>query len=531
MVITFPILIESMGDYPVIARSSRKASFTAVTTSPLFNCRKSKPASEAQVLFIGSPDDARRFLSSNKRAFALVLASDDSVIESLTDQADRFCAVNVGSCFDEAMATCQATVARYSQWQDAMKNALLNGGDYQNVLSLSEDILVNFVSISDSAFRLLAYTRGIPIDDPIANSLVAHGHHVQETIDLFRRNGIDRIWRKRAGLGVNRTSLTADGETLDYIFKMRGEYFTHVVMHCNNLPISHGLIDTFSILTDHLAYYVRQDWHTQHRIGPEYAKTLISLLSGKMRNSATAKEELRLAHIDDTARFRVYALSFKDELLTDKKQEMSYYLYRLLDLMPNEKAVAYDGRIVLLHEQGASNDSIDAQIAMFQNTYGGLCGASYIVDSIYDLPYAYEQACFALEACANSLSLDTAGLLEGTSGHIGHFEAYYPEFLLMSPKDNRLLAFCLKHSLTMRIKHDDEANGTDNLDILNAFLVGERKATSVSKLLHMHRNTLVYKMESMQKRYGLDLDDAHIRCALMTEYTLINASVVDAIDL
>ena len=531
MKITRNILIESLAGYEVLHQPTRKGVFNAVFTARGSGQLAHEIGKNSRALFIGHTEDAIGFLDRNPRAQAIVLVNKADEAEQLMNYPEKACVVLVGDEFDRALSTCEDTIARYSLWEDAMKNALLNDGDYQNILTLSEEILGNFVSISDSAFRLLAYTRNIPIDNPVAQALIEHGHHIQETVDLFKRNGLDKIWSKQNGLSVNRDSIVEATGTIDYVFKMRGEYFTHVVMHCNNRLISEGLIDAFSIMTEHLAYYVRRDWHTQQRVGPEYGKTLINLISGKLRNSATANEEIRLAHINDKARFRLYALSFKDEQLAEKNQGTSYFLYRLLDQIPEEKAVTYDGKVILFHELGLSDENLDAQIVTFQNAYGGICGVSGVVDSVYDVPFAYQQACYALKKCSSPETSMSLLPIAPRRNRICRFEDLYPEFLLMSHKDDRLVAFCLRHSTTMRIKRDDEANGTDNLITLHAYLAGERKATNVSKQLHMHRNTLVYKIESMQKRYNLDLESASKRQALIIEFALIDTIGIDLIGL
>lgn len=524
MQITLDILLEAIGSGTVLCKPKLKVRYSLVLWSldALQHCPSL--SQNEPVLFIGNLQDACAALNrdTNLHALAFIAESDSPDIENSVK--DRTCMLVVPYEVSHARGVCEAEVARYELWQDAMKTALLNDGDYQNILTCSEDLLGNFVSISDSAFRLLAYTKGIPIDDPIPCSLIEHGHHVPKTIERFRKRGLDKTWSKRSGLGIWHDSVTSYSETIDYVFKMHGEYFTHVVMHCNNRPISDGLVDTFSIMVDHMNHYVQRDWRARKRIGPEYGRTLVSLLAGKLYRSPTAEEELRLARIDKDAAYRVYAFSFDDEQPADNQQGISYYLYRLLDLMPDEKAVAYDGKVVLLHKQSeAGYRQFDAQVALFQNTYEGVCGVSNTVDSIFDIPFAYQQACHALK----QLEAQTLRLEGRTSGtpreRIVHFGLCYPDYLLLAPKDDRLLAFCLKNSITMHIKHDDEHTGTDNLGLLCAYLVGERKASTVCTQLHMHRNTLLYRIESMRKRYKFDLDDENVRRSILLEHALIRA--------
>ena len=52
---------------------------------------------------------------------------------------------------------------------------------------------------------------------------------------------------------------------------------------------------------------------------------------------------------------------------------------------------------------------------------------------------------------------------------------------------------------------EDEKNNTELYDTLKMYLLCENNVTMAAEKLHVHRNTLVYRLDKLQKYTGLDL--------------------------
>ena len=53
-----------------------------------------------------------------------------------------------------------------NEWYQSMQDAVIRQKSLQEIITLSEGIIGNFISISDSALTLVAYTKNITTDDP-----------------------------------------------------------------------------------------------------------------------------------------------------------------------------------------------------------------------------------------------------------------------------------------------------------------------------------------------------------------------------
>ena len=63
----------------------------------------------------------------------------------------------------------------------------------------------------------------------------------------------------------------------------------------------------------------------------------------------------------------------------------------------------------------------------------------------------------------------------------------------------------------LRLLQEDRENNTDLYYTLKVYLLNENNVTMEADSLHIHRNTLVYRLEKIQKKTGLDVrvfDDA-----------------------
>lgn len=71
-----------------------------------------------------------------------------------------------------------------------------------------------------------------------------------------------------------------------------------------------------------------------------------------------------------------------------------------------------------------------------------------------------------------------------------------------------------------KLSEEDRGNGTNHLDIFWQYLICERNATMVADRLHMHRNTVLYRMDKIQKRFDLDLTDPNVREKMILDFKM-----------
>lgn len=81
----------------------------------------------------------------------------------------------------------------------------------------------------------------------------------------------------------------------------------------------------------------------------------------------------------------------------------------------------------------------------------------------------------------------------------------------------------ISHPAIHKIREYDAANGTEYEKTLMVYLQNERNQTRSAELLHIHKNTLLYRIDRLENVFGLQLNDHRLR-----EHLLISMMLKEA---
>lgn len=76
------------------------------------------------------------------------------------------------------------------------------------------------------------------------------------------------------------------------------------------------------------------------------------------------------------------------------------------------------------------------------------------------------------------------------------------------------------------LKNYDAKNGTDLYGTLKVYLTQERNSTLTAQLLDIHRSTLPYRLDRIEKMTGLNLDDFKTRLYLLMSFALEDEEII-----
>lgn len=76
------------------------------------------------------------------------------------------------------------------------------------------------------------------------------------------------------------------------------------------------------------------------------------------------------------------------------------------------------------------------------------------------------------------------------------------------------------HPASEILRKYDQSNHTEFYQTLYAFLQNDRSLVAASAALHIHRNTLLYRIKKNQELIGSDLDDPDERVYIQLSYKL-----------
>lgn len=140
-------------------------------------------------------------------------------------------------------------------------------------------------------------------------------------------------------------------------------------------------------------------------------------------------------------------------------------------------------------------------------------GVSAEIHDFLQLPQAHLQASVALDLGRSSPSM--------TWSH--YFDDYLLEFLLQKGQES-LPAELLCSNKLLILRQYDEKNNTDLYHTLKVYLELERNVLQTAKTLFIHRSTLFYRLERMEKIAGIQLEDARERLILRISFYILENS-------
>ncbi len=404
-------------------------------------------------------------------------------------------------------------------WQYNMLEAFIKKKPIHELLILSEPIIKNFITISDSSLSLMSYTPNIPIDDPVSNALIANGYHSEDAIRRFKEHGRYQLWESTEGLLYDLEQITSSYPVVSKIFKYGGTYFTHVAMICNNRPISHGLIDLFNILLDHLAAYIDKDWQQRQDGSRVYDPMITHILDNAELPADVIADRIEQIGMPLDGSYCL----FKLVPMKNPGQPAGIIAQTVQSLLPDMKIVVYHHALLLLicdteGEIAAQIDKCRQQLSEIIEANGLCCGISPVFSDLTEIRQVFEYATLAIKYGRRLISFSPA---EVFGGPFFNYEDYY-FYMLLSEQDNMdILASGQPYQWLKMLRSYDADHRTDNFGLLYLYLTNERHAGNTAKAAFMSRNNLVYRINRIKEILNINLDDYHVRMSILITYEML----------
>lgn len=416
----------------------------------------------------------------------------------------------------------QRHLMRIVQWNDQMGAMLEDGCITQDLLKASEPVLGCFVALSDSTFSYIAHTPNIsPIDERTAY-LVKNGCYSPDTIRIAREHGLMRTWEHQEWTAVhNGPTPLFSHPTLDHVIRQHGRYAAHLIM-VSPTEISTCQVFLFNLLAKKVEACLERHWRLENPLEQSYSYFLRELLAGNVYDDPQLAEHAKLHGLPLTGLFE---LCVSDN--TWRAGSPNYFAKKILETEPSCK-VAVNGQsvAVLLCAPDLKRGRIAAmeeEVFRLAHRMRVEVGVSDRFEQLDEAALALEKARIALRygrrKSRRFLAFDPPGT--GTE-EIFRFRRYFPYFAtdpFARPEKFATKLLASPNPLT-NLRAADKERGTNDAEILRVYLHAEGRINVVCEQMHMHRNTVTYRLDKIRKLVRGDLDDADLRLYLRMLYLL-----------
>jgi hypothetical protein len=343
-------------------------------------------------------------------------------------------------------------------------------------------------------------------------------------LQKFRDRKRFEFYEQEQGVVVSPPGLISQFEIVTKWCRYGGEMLLQVVMECSQTPLSLATVDLFEVFME----YIQICFQRLQRANPSqiYSTLLNEMLYYDLVSPFIIGERAKTADLPFSGHFNACRIVFEDisTILVGR------FVQELMTYLPKSKIIAHKYEVVVLNIyssseiQKQSKDNLE-RISPLLEKHGALCGVSEAFSSLPELKNAYIQATRA----------QTIGMQLRTLGNCWHFDKEIYEATAVDGKRNIFfyndiyvyLALHLAQSgsfdafgntsfnKTLRkLMEYDKENNTRLVQILYAYIISERRATTAGKLLRMHRNNVLYHISRIEEITGVDLGDYWARLKL-----------------
>ncbi len=412
------------------------------------------------------------------------------------------------------------------QWNDKMAEMVDAGCISMDLLKESEGMLGAYVGLSDATFSYIAHTPDIPPLDDVSAYFVEHGNYPLEAIQRTRERGLMKRWENQDWtVAHTRPNEIIPYPTVSRVVKRHGAYAAHLLLVSEKAP-SASTRFLFDLLAAKVEHCLRRHWRMENPLDQGHAYFLEALYKGNIYGADQLAEHAELHGIPTSGSFQVCVAGS-----AWKVGSCDYLAKRLLEREPRCKMVIQDDQVVMLlcaaADDGELLDEMERNLFETARLMNVEIGASERVGELALASLALEAAKLALHYgslhSSRYIPLDEGTPQEAFTHTAFRFRRYFPYCALdQFEQHSKFITRLLSTSNPLaRLQEADRKRNSNDLEILRTYLYLEGKVNAVCNKLHMHRNTVLYRLEKIRAIVSADLDDSDVRQYLRTLFFLM----------
>lgn len=504
--VTLPMLEDFLSECEILRRptSSRRVFrwFAAVSRNQVTSTAP-RDLDDARVLFICRLNIVSTTLKNRPTAFALALADNEETLpQDIEEVAERLVVIRQQDRFSYFIFLVQSYFMSLMLWEGELDRIVLRRGTLNEALEASAPILKNFMFVTDNEFNMIAHTSSIEPPDDLHRRIVETGCLSPQMIAEKRFHLPEKVFYLKEPCALTPYA------RLSRPLYINHTYFGSLSMSCHEAPLTEGLKDLFSLLVKHVMPLCEHQWRSAIRLNIPHYFFFQKLLEHELVSNEYVKTQLEMAGLTRETQYKLAVFEVDEGADPDRASRAAKAAMHL-----NQGSVfcfAYRTEVLALMYAPPSDSTLSHRRTLdeLEERIAGpldiMCGVSEIFEDIVNLDLAYRQARIALDL-HQIIRLQFAAD-ENIDRNIFLFGDALMYFLVNpTDKDERFMRFCFTHTVVEKIHAEDERDGTNYLALFWHYLNSGRNATAVAQRLHMHRNTVLYHIEKIQKRFDFDL--------------------------
>lgn len=479
------------------------------------------------VLILANIDTCARVMESSSKSQGLLFLRIDEPFDTgnppfsraVMDRLLIMRAKKAGLSILDCLSMLEARFFDAYRWSSECENIISSGGSIQDLVDCSAPILQNWVDISDGTYNLVAYTKDIDPPDKLSARLVKNGSHSEKLIGWAASLGYLREWKDHGRTEIFEPDERVPFRYITRVLQIDGAYAGHVIMVCNQTPLTPGLEDLFNAFADECARVMTRDNEKSKVAFSAYRDFFVRLVEEKNLAISYTANQRAIIGIDERSWYCLYLIDYAHGAYA---KQPTLLLETIHETFSSTLAMVYrESILVLSYSTLSESGEADSKLRLmvdFCNTYDCLAYSSNVYKDIADTRLAYEQIALAVKHHSTVVASDRIGGIRDDRRHFTFIDTFCYATRDILDAESDFSDFCFNTTPLDTIVELEQNRDVPDIRVLYCYLRNERKATPTAEQLHMHRNNVLYRIRTIEKRYGIDLDDFNMRQYLLTIY-------------
>lgn len=478
---------------------------------------------DSSLLYVCSVEDAPTLLARSSLLFAIVLTREDELPEWLEANRNRVILIRCEERYMHLVALIQNLFTSLVVWEYELDYIVTGKETLAELLTEANTMLNGFLCITDGGYNLIARAENARPPCHAYERLVETGCYPPGEIDFIAENVL-----ATAAPGELVFAEPHEGNpyvTLHLPLYNDDSFFFLLTLACESGMGRNAAHDFMSIIASRVSALCNGFWEDKLRVESPWHAVFTKLIEGSPMTESYLTTQLGQTNCLRARQFKLVMLDLgledspvlRDQAIKESRRLNDGHCYPF----------AYNNALLALMYFEGNEDghfstrrvSHDLNEHIFSK-YGVRATTSRVFSNIRELKTAYAQAVFTKRV---SPILDRertlAGIEEVECCH--SFEHALPYYMIVGDRVNQtLVEFCMRHNILEKISLQDRETGSDLVRLLWTYLCLNCNATAVAKQMHMHRNTVLYHIDKLEKRFDFDLTEAVNRQRLIADFKL-----------
>lgn len=390
----------------------------------------------------------------------------------------------------------------YNTWENEMEQFILNKGSFQDMITASSSVFKNPIIVGDAAFRVLAldpekkkYDKNLALFRRLQEF---HQLSIKD-MNLVSQEQMKRRTYKKPYLLESRDLPGTNGIIRNLFLSRQNRYGMMILKDENGF--TEGETQLFDILGSFLEKWLRV--HIPSHTAPAIPQLLIDLIC---QNYTDLDKSLDLLEgngwkRNDSKRLILIrpcknsgpVLSYLENYYSAEFKKCCVFLF--------------DQDVIMLAPSTAENETFFFnELRRHLLSSVCCCGMGYLFSSFTELKAQYDAARIALKYGKHN------------AGAINECANYILPYITDVIKKNALCD--ILHPALRKLKEHDKKFETEYYHTLYLYLLNERNKAKTSRELHIHRNTLLHRLDRIEDIILLDLNEPKTRLELLISFLL-----------